>query len=107
MFWLLGQRGVDVHNHCNGEQFVMFHECTASLRATLHWCIQSRFLHFTADEVARAIAFLASDESGMMTGAVVDFDQSVLGAGPASKPPPLDDPYWYTGAASNDEPCVT
>lgn len=44
MFWLLGQRGVDAHNHCNGEQFVMFHECTASLRATLHWCIQSRFL---------------------------------------------------------------
>lgn len=61
----------------------------------------------TADEVARAIAFLASDESGMMTGAVVDFDQSVLGAGPASKPPPLDDSYWYTGAANNDEPGVT
>lgn len=50
------------------------------------------------DEVARAVAFLASDESGMMTGAVVDFDQSVLGAGPASKPPPLDDPYWRIGA---------
>jgi len=32
------------------------------------------------DEVARAIAYLASDESGVMTGAVVDFDQSVLGA---------------------------
>ncbi|MCB1882694.1 MAG: SDR family oxidoreductase [Geminicoccaceae bacterium] len=31
-------------------------------------------------EVARAIAFLASDESGMMTGAVIDFDQSVLGS---------------------------
>ena len=50
-----------------------------------------------ADEVARAIAFLASDESGMMTGSVVDFDQSVRGAGPASKPPPLDDPYWRQG----------
>ena len=49
------------------------------------------------DEVARGIAFLASDESGMMTGSVIDFDQSVLGAGPASKPPPLDDPYWRTG----------
>ena len=30
-------------------------------------------------EVAKAIAFLASDESGMMTGSLVDFDQSVLG----------------------------
>jgi len=38
------------------------------------------------DEVARAIAFLASDESGMMTGSVVDFDQSVLGAGDAAVP---------------------
>jgi NAD(P)-dependent dehydrogenase (short-subunit alcohol dehydrogenase family) len=31
------------------------------------------------EEVARAIAFLASEESGMMTGAVIDFDQSVAG----------------------------
>lgn len=30
-------------------------------------------------EVARAAAFLASEESGMMTGAIVDFDQTVLG----------------------------
>ncbi len=30
-------------------------------------------------EAARAVAFLASDESGMMTGVNVDFDQSVLG----------------------------
>jgi len=30
-------------------------------------------------EVARAIAFLASEESGMMTGSLVDFDQSILG----------------------------
>ena len=50
------------------------------------------------DEVARAIAFLGSDESGMMTGSVIDFDQSVRGAGPVSKPPPLDDPYWKVGA---------
>ena len=49
-------------------------------------------------EVARAIAFMASDESGMMTGSVIDFDQSVRGAGPVSKPPPLDDPYWSIGA---------
>ena len=50
------------------------------------------------DEVARAIAFLASDESGMMTGSVVDFDQSVRGAGPVPQPPPLDDPHWSDGA---------
>jgi NAD(P)-dependent dehydrogenase (short-subunit alcohol dehydrogenase family) len=30
-------------------------------------------------EVARAIGFMLSDESGMMTGSLVDFDQSVLG----------------------------
>lgn len=30
-------------------------------------------------EVAKAIAFLSSRESGMMTGSLVDFDQSVLG----------------------------
>ncbi len=38
------------------------------------------------DEVARAICFLASEESGMMTGTVIDFDQSILGAGDAPKP---------------------
>ena len=31
------------------------------------------------DEVARGIAFLCSEESGMMTGSSIDFDQSVLG----------------------------
>jgi len=41
------------------------------------------------DEVARAIAYLASDESGMMTGAIIDFDQSVIGAGPQPVPPPM------------------
>ncbi len=34
------------------------------------------------DEVAKAVAFLASDDSGLMTGAVIDFDQSVVGGGP-------------------------
>jgi NAD(P)-dependent dehydrogenase (short-subunit alcohol dehydrogenase family) len=30
-------------------------------------------------DVARALAFLASDESGLMTGSIVDFDQTVIG----------------------------
>ncbi|WP_243375493.1 SDR family oxidoreductase [Microvirga solisilvae] len=30
-------------------------------------------------EVARAVAFLTSTESGMMTGSIIDFDQSVVG----------------------------
>ena len=43
------------------------------------------------DEVARAIAFLASDESGLMTGSIVDFDQSVAGAGAQPVPPPIEE----------------
>lgn len=42
------------------------------------------------DEAARAIAFLASDEAGLMTGSIVDYDQSVIGTGPVPKPPPED-----------------
>lgn len=37
-------------------------------------------------EVARACAFLGSDESGLMTGANVDFDQTIVGVGD----PPLE-----------------
>src|ERR1700677_4858046 len=37
-------------------------------------------------EVARACAYLASDESGLMTGSNIDFDQSVVGTGD----PPLE-----------------
>jgi NAD(P)-dependent dehydrogenase (short-subunit alcohol dehydrogenase family) len=40
------------------------------------------------DEVARAVAFLATDESGMMTGSIIDFDQQVVGAGDAIAEPP-------------------
>jgi NAD(P)-dependent dehydrogenase (short-subunit alcohol dehydrogenase family) len=42
------------------------------------------------DEVARGICFLLSDESGMMTGACLDFDQTVIGAGKAPKPTERD-----------------
>ncbi len=38
-------------------------------------------------EVARAVVFLASDESGLMTGSVVNFDQSVWGAYDSSPHP--------------------
>ena len=41
-------------------------------------------------EVGRMICFLLSEESGLMTGAVLDFDQSVLGAGASSKPTEAD-----------------
>jgi NAD(P)-dependent dehydrogenase (short-subunit alcohol dehydrogenase family) len=40
------------------------------------------------DEVARAVAFLASSESGLMTGSIIDFDQQVRGAGDSTVPPP-------------------
>ena len=38
-------------------------------------------------EVARAVAFLASEESGMMTGATINFDQAVWGAYDATPHP--------------------
>lgn len=38
------------------------------------------------DELARAIAFLAGPESGLMTGAVMHFDQSIPGAGDPPQP---------------------
>jgi NAD(P)-dependent dehydrogenase (short-subunit alcohol dehydrogenase family) len=37
-------------------------------------------------EVAKVVTFYLSDESGMLTGNIVDYDQSVLGAGDAPKP---------------------
>lgn len=43
------------------------------------------------DEVARQVAFLASAESGLMTGSIIDFDQQVLGAGDAPAAPPALD----------------
>jgi NAD(P)-dependent dehydrogenase (short-subunit alcohol dehydrogenase family) len=37
-------------------------------------------------EVAKVVAFYLSDESGMLTGNIVDYDQSVFGAGDPAKP---------------------
>ena len=51
------------------------------------------------EEVARTIAFLASDESGMMTGAVVDFDQTIVGAGVRPVPPPIAEWDPVTGVS--------
>ncbi len=39
------------------------------------------------EEVARAVAYLASDESGMMTGSIIDFDQQVLGSAESAPHP--------------------
>jgi NAD(P)-dependent dehydrogenase (short-subunit alcohol dehydrogenase family) len=39
-------------------------------------------------EVANAVAFLVSDDAGMITGSVIDFDQSVCGAYPFAPPTP-------------------
>jgi NAD(P)-dependent dehydrogenase (short-subunit alcohol dehydrogenase family) len=33
------------------------------------------------EEVARACLYLASDESGLMTGSNIDFDQTIVGIG--------------------------
>lgn len=39
-------------------------------------------------EAARAVAFLASADAGLMTGSVVNFDQSIWGAYPGQPPAP-------------------
>ena len=41
-------------------------------------------------EVARAVTFLASDDSGMMTGSVIQFDQSVWGGYDGQAPAPAE-----------------
>ena len=38
------------------------------------------------EEAARAVNFLVSDDAGLMTGAIVNFDQSVWGAVAAACP---------------------
>ena len=41
-------------------------------------------------EVAETVAFLASDDSGMMTGAVIDFNQMIIGCEPRPPERPSD-----------------
>ena len=43
------------------------------------------------EEVSKAVSFLASDDSGMMTGSVVNFDQSVWGGYPFAPPTPEEE----------------
>ena len=40
------------------------------------------------NEIARTVAFLCSEESGMMTGSIVNYDQSVPGCWDAVPQPP-------------------
>ncbi|MEQ7918346.1 SDR family oxidoreductase [Xanthomonas sp. WHRI 1810A] len=47
-------------------------------------------------EVANSVAFLLSDQSGMMTGAVIDMEQGVMGCGDGSTPRP-DAPLTLPG----------
>jgi NAD(P)-dependent dehydrogenase (short-subunit alcohol dehydrogenase family) len=38
-------------------------------------------------ELASTLAFVLSDDAGLMTGAIIDYDQTVIGAGNAPMPP--------------------
>ena len=40
------------------------------------------------NDVARALCWMASDESGVMTGSIIDFAQAVIGAGRIPRPEP-------------------
>lgn len=40
------------------------------------------------EELAGLVAFVTSNDSGVMTGSVIDYDQSITGAGPQPVPPP-------------------
>ncbi len=44
------------------------------------------------EELVRTLAFVLSDDAGMMTGAIIDYDQSVQGAGDQPVPPPEETP---------------
>lgn len=75
-----GEDAIQRRFHSDGEDWL------AAAEATLPF---GRLLKM--DEVARCIAYCASDESGMMTGCIIDFDQSVFGAGPQPIAPPKDE----------------
>lgn len=49
-------------------------------------------------EVARAICFLASDESGMMTGASIDIDQTMPGVGDLPRAEPVPEQFPWENA---------
>jgi NAD(P)-dependent dehydrogenase (short-subunit alcohol dehydrogenase family) len=48
-------------------------------------------------EIARACAFLCSAESGLMTGSIIDFDQSVLGCWESAPHPSVPHPPHIAG----------
>lgn len=52
------------------------------------------------EEVARAVNFLVSDDSGLMTGAIVNFDQSVWGATARGMPTPEEPMHWPPDSVS-------
>ncbi|GBQ75954.1 SDR family oxidoreductase [Komagataeibacter intermedius] len=52
------------------------------------------------EEAARAVNFLVSDDAGLMTGAIVNFDQSVWGATARSMPTPDGPMRWPAGNTS-------
>jgi NAD(P)-dependent dehydrogenase (short-subunit alcohol dehydrogenase family) len=50
------------------------------------------------EEVARGICYLASGESGMMTGASIDLDQTIPGVGDLPLAKPVAEHYpWQAG----------
>ncbi|MCG4261911.1 SDR family oxidoreductase [Acetobacter senegalensis] len=52
------------------------------------------------EEVARAVNFLVSDDAGLMTGAIVNFDQSVWGATARGMPTPEGPMHWPPDSVS-------
>jgi NAD(P)-dependent dehydrogenase (short-subunit alcohol dehydrogenase family) len=44
------------------------------------------------EEIAALVAFVASDEAGVMTGSIIDYDQAVVGAGPQPVPTRAETP---------------
>ncbi|MCG4274693.1 SDR family oxidoreductase [Acetobacter senegalensis] len=52
------------------------------------------------EEVARAVNFLVSDDAGLMTGAIVNFDQSVWGATARGMPTPERPMHWPPDSVS-------